>query len=193
MVRMSVVEHKRVILAALGVVAVPTLILQLMRFVSIRPVPADWSLLFQAAVVAFLIVIPLALLSARLRIQRLRSFITAWFVVGLIAAVAWRVGQVGLAWLSGGAPYPALELLDSTRPYYIGQAIPDAFGLAAMGAAIWSLAFWKPQDSTNAWIQRLSFGQVKPHPVTAKIVSAVVLFSLLAACMLFASSIVVPG
>jgi len=179
----------KVILTGFGVVIVPSLIVY--AWALSRRVPVTPAVLIDVLALA-LVVVVFAIGSAIAGAYRLRAFTLGWFAFGVVVFAGWTIGTVWIKWLRGHAPYPITDLISPMQPNYIGDAIPDALVLASMGAAVWALAFWNPENSSKAWISRLSAAEYgRGRRATVKFVVATVLFLALTALVSPAAVLVV--
>lgn len=105
------------------------------------------------AVIWLVIILPVTLSIERWSLLRLRESVMIWLSVGLVAGVVYRVAVVLWAAWQGRAPYPGTELVDPTRPYYIGQSISNALLMTGVGLIIWALVFWRPEKSRYSFVR----------------------------------------
>jgi len=184
------VPVRRVLAVALAAVAIPTFVLQALLLLFNQSYEFDWYFLGTAAVVLICVVAPLALLFARRAAQRLGTIIIVWFFVGLLLSAGWKLGSVGMYWIAGNIEYPRAELLGPVRPWFLGDAVSDALGLAAIGAAIWAGAFWKPAESKLTWIRDLYAAQSGAWIGVMRVMAALGFYAIFAALVEIVSSII---
>lgn len=178
-------------IAAVLAVAIPYVVLTSVRVAASLRDEAGWYSVQEVAAYTLFVVVPLALISARRPRVSFASMLTAWLSVGLVVGVLWRVVYVGVAWFRGDASYPFAELMQESRPYFVGWAVSDAVLLSAIAAIVWFYAIWDPRSSKRSWIHDSIVSRGAIAVAAVRTVSAALVASALVALVNVFSMIII--